>query len=53
MIAIFIGLLVVVLVANTFTIYQRTFRKANIKTELIQNARVALDLMSRELRQAN
>jgi len=51
-ISIFIGLLILAVVASTFALNEKTLRKANIDAELTQNSRVALDLMSREIRQA-
>src|SRR3989338_5171957 len=51
-IAIFIGLLLILTVSSIFILNQRTFRKSNIKAELAQNARIVIDLMSREIRQA-
>jgi len=51
-ISIFIGLLLISTVSSIFILNQRTFRKSNIKAELTQNARIVVDLMSREIRQA-
>ncbi len=52
LISIVIILLVVLMITSIFTLSQRSMRQANNKAELIQNSRVALDLMSREIRQA-
>lgn len=52
-ISVVVGLLIVIIVANIFLLYQRVFRKSNTKAELIQNARITLDLMAREIRQAS
>jgi type II secretory pathway pseudopilin PulG len=48
----FIGVLILIVIATTFSLNEKTLRKANLTAELTQNARVALDLMSREIRQA-
>lgn len=53
MIAVMIGLLVLLIISSIFMLNQKVFRKSNTKAELIQNARIALDLMAREIRQAN
>lgn len=50
--AIIIGMLIILIVSNVFILHQRVFQKGNIKAELIQNGRIATDLISRELRQA-
>ncbi|MDD2807070.1 MAG: prepilin-type N-terminal cleavage/methylation domain-containing protein [Patescibacteria group bacterium] len=47
-----IALLILIIVSSTFVLNQRVYRKSNTKAELIQNARITLDLMSREIRQA-
>jgi len=52
LISIVIILLVLLMITSIFIISQRVMRQANYKAELIQNSRVALDLMSREIRQA-
>ncbi|MFA6410365.1 MAG: prepilin-type N-terminal cleavage/methylation domain-containing protein [Candidatus Buchananbacteria bacterium] len=52
LVAIIIGSLITILVGSTFVLNQRVFRKNNLKTELVQNSRITLDLMSREIRQA-
>ena len=51
-IAITIALLILLIVSATFVLNQRVFRKSNLKSELTQNARITLDLMAREIRQA-
>lgn len=51
-IAMVIGLIIIILVTTSFGLAQKIFRKSNTRAELMQNGRVALDLMSRELRQA-
>lgn len=51
-IAMVIGLIIIILVTTTFALGQKTFRQSNWRAELTQNGRVTLDLMSRELRQA-
>ncbi|NUM25169.1 MAG: prepilin-type N-terminal cleavage/methylation domain-containing protein [Candidatus Buchananbacteria bacterium] len=51
-VAITIALLILLIVSSTFILNQRVFRKSNLKSELVQNARITLDLMSREIRQA-
>src|SRR3989344_3596099 len=53
LIAVIIGMLIIMVVSSTFLLNQKVFRKGNIKAELSQNARIVLDLMSREIRQAN
>lgn len=52
LVSIVIILLVILMITSIFTLSQRTMRQANNKAELIQNSRVSLDLMSREIRQA-
>lgn len=52
LISIVIIILVILMITTIFALSQKTMRQANNKAELIQNSRVALDLMSRELRQA-
>ncbi len=52
LISIVISLLILIIVSTTFTLNQRVFRKSILKAELVQNARVSLDLMAREIRQA-
>lgn len=52
LIAIVISLLIFLIVSSTFILNQRVFRKSNIKAELAQNARISIDLMTREIRQA-
>ncbi|OGY43417.1 MAG: hypothetical protein A2729_04575 [Candidatus Buchananbacteria bacterium RIFCSPHIGHO2_01_FULL_39_14] len=52
LIAVIIGMLIIMVVSSTFLLNQKVFRKGNIKAELSQNARIVLDLMSREIRQA-
>lgn len=47
-----IALLILIIVSSTFILNQRVYQKSNTKAELIQNARITLDLMSREVRQA-
>lgn len=53
LITVLIGLLIVIIVTTAFSLNQKVFKKSNIKAELVQNGRVTLDLMSREIRQAN
>lgn len=52
LVSVIIGLLIIVLVASVFLLNQRVLRKSNTKSELTQNARITIDLMSREIRQA-
>jgi len=52
-IAVVIGLLILLIISSVFLLNQKVLRKSNAKAELIQNARIAIDLMSREIRQAN
>lgn len=52
MITIVVVLLVLLMVTSIYTVSQRAMRQANYKAELVQNSRVTLDLISRELRQA-
>jgi len=51
-IAIAISILIVLTVISIFSVNQTTFRKTSLRSELTQNGRVALDIMSREIRQA-
>lgn len=53
LISIVIGMIIFMIITSTFLLNQRVFRKSNIKAELAQNARITLDLMAREIRQAN
>jgi len=53
MISVLIGLLILLIISSIFLLNQKVFRKSNTKAELIQNARISLDLMSREIRQTN
>ena len=53
LVAIVIGILILSIVTSTFILSQRVLRKSNLKAELAQNGRITLDLMSREIRQAN
>ena len=53
LISIVITLLILILTINTFILNQRTFRKSTQQAELVQNARVAMDVIARDLRQAN
>lgn len=53
LVSIIIGLLIFITVSSIFTLNQRVLRKTNSKSELTQNARIVLDLMAREIRQAN
>ncbi len=46
-------LLVVMLIGSVFLLAQRTYTSGNSHNELIQNARVCFDRLSRELRQAS
>ena len=52
LVAVIIGLLISVMVASIFLLNQKVIRKNNTKSELTQNARITIDLMSREIRQA-
>lgn len=52
LVAIIIGLLITILISSVFILNQRVIRKNNLKSELTQNARITIDLMSREIRQA-
>lgn len=52
LISVVISLLITILVSSVFILNQRVVRKNNIKSELTQNARITIDLMSREIRQA-
>ncbi len=52
LIAVLIGLVVLIVVGSAFILNQKVIRKSNTKAELIQNARITLDLMAREIRQA-
>ncbi len=52
LVAITISLLILLIVSSTFILNQKVFRKSNLKSELIQNARITIDLMDREIRQA-
>jgi|SRR3989338_6361608 len=52
LVAVVIALLILLIISSVFTLNQRTARKSNVKAELTQNARITLDLMSREIRQA-
>jgi prepilin-type N-terminal cleavage/methylation domain-containing protein len=52
LIAVIIALLIVLIVSTIFVLNQKVLRKSNIKAELTQNARITLDLMAREIRQA-
>ena len=47
-----IMVLIIILISSIFLLSQKSIKSANTKAELIQNSRVALDLMSREIRQA-
>ena len=48
-----IMMLVLIIVASAFILNQKVFRLGNTQAELTQNARITIDLMSREIRQAN
>ncbi|MBI3290877.1 prepilin-type N-terminal cleavage/methylation domain-containing protein [Candidatus Falkowbacteria bacterium] len=52
LISVVVGLLIIIIVTSSFILNQRTFRKGDIKSELAQNARITIDLMAREIRQA-
>ena len=52
LVAVIIGLLITVMVSSIFLLNQKVIRKNNTKSELTQNARITIDLMSREIRQA-
>lgn len=52
LIAVIIGLLITIMISSIFLLNQRVIRKNNTKSELTQNARITIDLMSREIRQA-
>ena len=51
-ISVMIILLILIIIASVFSLNQKVFRKSNLKAELDQNARITLDLMAREIRQA-
>jgi len=53
LVSVIIALLILIIVSSIFFLNQKVFRKSNLKAELTQNARITLDLMSREMRQAN
>lgn len=53
LVAIIIGILILSIITSTFILNQKVIRKSNTKAELAQNARITLDLMAREIRQAN
>ena len=52
LVAVIIGLLILITVTTVFSLNQKILRKSNIKSELLQNARIATDIMTREIRQA-
>lgn len=52
LISVIISLLILLIISSFFILDQKTLRKSNITAELVQNARITLDLMSREIRQA-
>lgn len=52
LVSIVILVLIILLITSFFSLSQKTLRNTNTKAELIQNSRVALDLISREVRQA-
>lgn len=52
LVSIIIGIVIVSLVGSIFLLSQKVIRKNNTKSELTQNARITIDLMSREIRQA-
>lgn len=53
LISVVIGILLLFVVMSSFTLNQRVLRRSNVRSELTQNGRIVLDLMSREIRQAN
>ena len=53
LIAIVIAILITLTILSSFILNQRVLRKSNTKSELTQNARIVIDLMSREIRQAD
>lgn len=53
LVAVIVALLIILIVSSVFLLNQRLIRKSNLKAELTQNARIILDLMAREIRQAN
>lgn len=52
LVSVIIALLILLIISSIFSLNQKVFRKSNIKAELVQNARMTLDLMAREIRQA-
>jgi prepilin-type N-terminal cleavage/methylation domain-containing protein len=52
LVAVVIILLILTIVSSAFAVNQRVFRIGNNRAELLQNARIATDLMAREIRQA-
>lgn len=52
MIALTITVVIFILTISTYILSQRAFRKCQIKYELIQNSRVFIDKITRELRQS-
>ena len=52
LVSIIIGLIILTLVGSIFILSQKVIRKNNTKSELTQNGRITIDLMSREIRQA-
>jgi len=51
-IAIVLTLIVLIVVSNIFALDQKLSRKSNAKAEIMQNGRITIDIMSREIRQA-
>lgn len=52
LISMMVGLLILFFVYESFTIHSRHFKTQELKAEMLQNARVGLDLIVRELRMA-
>lgn len=53
LVAVIIALLTLIIISTIFSLNQKVSRKSNIKAELTQNARIVIDIMAREIRQAN
>ena len=53
LVSVIIAVLIIIIVGTIFVLNQKVLRKSNTKAELTQNSRITLDLMAREIRQAN
>ena len=51
LISVVVVLMILTIVSSIFVLSQRVSRKSNTKAELIQNGRIVIDLMTREIRQ--